>query len=64
MIVHRRRPTPWWWLLLVALAVLPWGWNGHWIVTGQVWLVIAAILAWRFKRRGRRTSPSIEQLHS
>jgi len=46
------------------LAVLPWGWNGHWIVTGPVWLVIAAILAWKFKRRGRRTSPSTDQLHS
>jgi hypothetical protein len=64
MIVHRRRPTPWWWLLLVALPCPPWGWNGQRIVTGPVWLVIAAILAWRFKRRGRRTSPSIEQLHS
>jgi hypothetical protein len=45
-------------------AVPALGLERHRIVTGPVWLVIAAILAWRFKRRGRRTSPSIEQLHS
>jgi hypothetical protein len=64
MIVHRRRPTPWWWLLLVALAVLPWGWNGHWIVTGPVWLVIAVLLVVRFRRRGRGERRKIEHLHS
>jgi len=65
--VHHRRPTPWWWLLFVALAFLPWELAGHWLVTGPAWLVIAAILGWRYVRHRRRRgedAPRIEQLHS
>ena len=67
MIVHQRRRTPWWWLLVIALVFAPWGLEGHWEVTGPVWLVIAALLAWRYRgyRRAQdENTPSMEQLHS
>jgi Na+-driven multidrug efflux pump len=67
MIVHQRSPTPWWWLLVIALVVLPWGLEGHWLITGPVWVVIAAMLGWRY-RRHRCTrdedAPRMEHLHS
>jgi hypothetical protein len=64
MIVHQRRQTRWWWLLLIAFVFLPWGLSGHWLVPGTAWLAIAALLAWRLKRRVRGQPPSLEQLHS
>jgi Na+-driven multidrug efflux pump len=67
IIVHQRSPTPWWWLLVIALVVLPWGLEGHWLITGPVWVVIAAMLGWRY-RRHRCTwdedAPRMEHLHS
>jgi Na+-driven multidrug efflux pump len=67
MIVHHRRPTPWWWLLVIALGFLPWGLNGHWLITATAWLVIAAMLGWRYRRHRHardEDAPHMEQLHS
>jgi Na+-driven multidrug efflux pump len=67
MIVHQRRRTPWWWLLVIALVFLPWGLNGHWLITATAWLVIAAVLAWRYRRHRHardEDAPRMEQLHS
>jgi len=50
-------------LLVIALAVLPWGLAGHWLVTGPVWLVIAALIGWRYRRR-RSVGPPMDELHS
>ena len=41
---------------MIAFVALPWGLNGHWLITGTAWLVIAALLAWRYRRHRRRNT--------
>ena len=38
---------------MIAFVALPSGLNGHWLITGTAWLVIAAVLAWRYRRHRR-----------